>query len=249
MNGGNTNYLLTIPIMTLPGRGLNLALSLFYNSQVWTTQGTSLVFDTDDWPAAGWSLSLGKITGLTTNRGALQDADGTLHPYAATYYKANNGIWRLSAHTTDGSLIDYTAGVAAQNGPVTAIAQYPDGTAVLYEAMRGATLYATRIRDANGNFISVSSVIIRDRKSRVSRIQIGRTVEFEYDSNEHLTAIVAPGLAATKRTVVRLHYMPFTLVHLSGHNIVAPRNPLYMIDGIYFPGRSTGYWFGDSDSY
>ena len=64
MNGGNTNYLLTIPIMTLPGRGLNVALSLFYNSQVWTTQGTSLVFDKDDWPAAGWSLSLGKLSDL-----------------------------------------------------------------------------------------------------------------------------------------------------------------------------------------
>jgi hypothetical protein len=25
--------------------------------------------------------------------------------------------------------------------------------------------------------------------------------------------------------------------------------PVYVIDGIYFPGTSTGYWFGDADSY
>ena len=86
--------------------------------------------------------------------------------------------------------IDYTAGVTAQNGPATAIAQYPNGTTVLYEAMNGATLYATRIRDANGNFISVSYV--NNQGPQIQSIQdtIGRTIEFEYDSNDHLTAIV-----------------------------------------------------------
>src|SRR5215470_3167096 len=30
-NGGNTNYLLTVPVITLPGRGLNVVLNLYYN--------------------------------------------------------------------------------------------------------------------------------------------------------------------------------------------------------------------------
>jgi hypothetical protein len=73
MNGGNTNYLLRIPVITLPGRGLNVRLTLYYNSQMWTKQTEMvgiehpipepvMVFDHDaDWPAPGWLLSLGKV--------------------------------------------------------------------------------------------------------------------------------------------------------------------------------------------
>jgi hypothetical protein len=80
-NGGNTNYLLKVPVITLPGRGLNVALNLYYNSQTWTKQGygilAKMVFDHDaDWPAPGWSLSLGKVIQVGSSSGVLQDSDG-----------------------------------------------------------------------------------------------------------------------------------------------------------------------------
>jgi hypothetical protein len=65
-NGGNSNYMLTVPLLSLPGRGLSVALNLYYNSQLWTNQGQNgsgyFVFNHDaDWPAPGWCLGFGKI--------------------------------------------------------------------------------------------------------------------------------------------------------------------------------------------
>src|SRR6185312_13877529 len=57
----------------------------------------------------------------------------------------------------------------------------------------------------------------------------------------------------TTRTLVRLHYHQVSLTSgsysFSGLTaIVSNPNP-WLIDAIYYPGTSTGYWFGDSDSY
>ena len=59
----------TLPILTLAGRGMSVALSLYYNSKLWTNgvpgtiDGTKhLVFDHDaDWRASGWSPGFGKV--------------------------------------------------------------------------------------------------------------------------------------------------------------------------------------------
>lgn len=55
---GSSNYVLTIPIFSLAGRGLNLNLALTYNSQLWHDSGGGVIdFDPDvGWPVAGWAL-------------------------------------------------------------------------------------------------------------------------------------------------------------------------------------------------
>jgi hypothetical protein len=112
-SGGNTNYLLKIPLMTVPGRGLSVALTLYYNSQVWTEQSsTDMVFNHDtDWPAPGWLLSFGRIIQVSSGRGVLQEPDGTLHPFTGTQTGGT-----FTGHTTDGSLIDYTTRAAPTAG-------------------------------------------------------------------------------------------------------------------------------------
>ncbi len=48
---GSGNFQLSAPVLTLPGRGLNLSLALTYNSRVWNKAGTNINFDIDrDWP-------------------------------------------------------------------------------------------------------------------------------------------------------------------------------------------------------
>lgn len=75
------NYFLSVPVLNLPGRGLNVALSLCYNSALWSKlDDDDVVFDHDSgWPAPGWSLGFGKIVRMASYGMALQDADGTLH--------------------------------------------------------------------------------------------------------------------------------------------------------------------------
>lgn len=52
------NYNLNIPLLGLPGRaGLDLGLSLSYNSLVWTRNGSYISFDDDaGFPSAGFRL-------------------------------------------------------------------------------------------------------------------------------------------------------------------------------------------------
>ena len=270
-NGGNSNYLLTVPILSLPGRGLSVNLNLYYNSQIWTNQGGGgspyFVFDHDlDRPAPGWSLGFGKVVQVGLHQGLLVDADGTPHKFAPCQVtNLPNEFFQCTTQTTDGSLIDYTT-ITGPAGLANATAKYPNGTSVVYRAGSANALYPTQITDANGNFILIqyfqqSLKCPNAAPTLETRIQsitdtLGRVVNFEYDPNscppEHWhqpTAITAPGLGGSVRTVAQFYYKTITL----GYSFVAPPNPSpeaeTVIYGIYFPGTSTGYWFGDPDSY
>ena len=270
--GGNSNYILTVPILTLPGRGLNLALNLYYNSQLWTNGAppgqTDLVFGHDaDWPAPGWSLGFssvgfGKVVQVGNHGGVLVDADGTSHPYAAG--EVSNAppnacagppdCFQVTAHTTDGSLIDYTV-ISDDSNLRSATVKYPNGTTVTYG------LGPTQIADANGNIMSVKygSYISPGSPAKIeSKIEtitdtLGRVVNFEYDSNNSniLTAITAPKVGGGTRTIVRFYYKTARLTYsfASGIQFSAPSGSLTVIEGISFPATATGYWFGDEDSY
>src|SRR5882672_8223187 len=88
------NFQIAIPVVSLPGRGLNLNLVLYYNSLVWSTIAGKRVFNADsDWPVPGWSLGFGKLSSVV-----LIDADGTRHPLTQV-----DGTHR---RTFDATLID-----------------------------------------------------------------------------------------------------------------------------------------------
>lgn len=104
---GNGNYLLSIPLLSLPGRGLNLSLNLAYNSQLWTVGSGQMLFDHGHgFPAAGWALDFGRMVQSGSAGGTLEDADGTPHPFAASV-SSYGDYTSVDAHTTDGTLIDY----------------------------------------------------------------------------------------------------------------------------------------------
>jgi RHS repeat-associated protein len=245
---GQGNYLLPVPLLDLPGRNLDLSLNLYYNSSMWTAGPFNPklnIFDRDQgWPAPGWSLGFGQLV-WTGDYPVLQDADGTLHPWVVTETGQTT-----YAHTADGTLIDYQANLDAG----TAQAQYPDGTTVSYGAKStrfwyyGSQVYPTQILDANGNFISIQYVKNSGPYIQSITDTVGRTINFCYDRNNPnlLTAITAPGLNGTTRTVVRFNYSPLNIPPSGGFIYDFPAQG---IDAIYFPGTSTGYWFGDPDSY
>jgi RHS repeat-associated protein len=280
-NGGNTNYLLTVPLLNLAGRGLSISLTMFYNSQMWTHQSTYTVFNHDhDWPAPGWSLGFGKIVQVGLHEGVLEDQDGTPHPYLAkgpVTYVGNPGNERFhwEAQTTDGSLIDYQVDSTAER-LVSGSVQYPNGTVIAYEASGEYALYPTRITDANGNFVSIeyisymlrwpampfgTEMFVTGPQIKTITDTLGRVINFEYDKlpaywfgppPKQLIAITAPSLNGTVRTVAHFHYnSTFTVKDNFAYEkwIIPPANPIQVLDGIYFPGTSTGYWFGDADSY
>lgn len=105
---GSGNFQFSAPVISLPGRGVDLALSLNYNSRLWNKSGSQLTYDIDrGFPAPGWSLGFGKIMDMGENGGSMMiDADGTRHGFGGNI-AGSNGYTSFAGHTTDGTFIDY----------------------------------------------------------------------------------------------------------------------------------------------
>jgi RHS repeat-associated protein len=249
---GSGNFQLSAPVLSLPGRGIDLGLALSYNSRVWNKAGSGITFDIDrGWPAPGWSFGFSKVLGMGVYAGSMiVEADGTRHPYTGTVTEYSWGTI-FAGHTIDGSFIDYTHTTGIGGAIVDAQARYPNGTVVYYGARGNGDVYPTRITDADGNYITITYRNNTGPQIETITDTLGRTINFYYDSNNLLTAVVAPGLTAgTTRTLVRLHYRQLTLNYAFSGLTPRLRNATpWVVDAIYYPATNTGYWFGDSDSY
>lgn len=263
---GNNNFQIVAPVLSLPGRGIDLNLNLVYNSLVWNQSGNDMYFDIDhDSPAPGWHLGFGKMVLMGTAGCMLIEPDGTRHPFKGTvssyhYDKTASlpavDIPVFKGETTDGSMIEYRCEPSSWENP-SGVARYPNGTVVYYTNLSSDTqarnyLYPTRIVDKNGNSISILHTW-PDAEPRLQRIvdSVGRVIDFRYDTQKRLTSITGPGLKDTNgnpttRTFVRLHYatLPLGLSGaFTGATHVRNSSPS-VIDAIYYPATSTGYFFG-----
>ncbi len=252
---GNGNFQFSAPVVALPGRGIDLNLSLNYNSRLWSKTGTQMSYDADKgFPAPGWSLGFGKMMYVGTEGGCMMiSADGTRHGYAgisSNYVNGTYGTNNFNGHTADGTFIDYNCYTVYNNGvsSMSASATLPNGTKIQYNTHDngGHQTFPTQITDAQGNYITISYRNNRGPEIQTITDTMGRVVTFNYDSLNRLISVTAPkaGKPST-RTVVRLHYKQIALnPGFSGLTTNAANWNPYVIDAIYYPGTQTGYWFG-----
>lgn len=248
---GSANFQFTAPVLSLPGRGIDISLALTYNSRLWNKANNNMNFDIDrDWPAPGWSLGFGKLAGIGVYVGGmLIDGDGTRHGYAGTVTVYNWGT-NFVGYTTDGTFIDYSYTTGTNGIMLYGQATHPDGTRVDYNVNGPSGLYPTRITDANGNYITITYVNNQGPRINTVTDTLGRSITFHYDSGNRLTAITAPGYLTGTRTLVRLHYSQLSL----NYSFAYPLTPItresapWVVDAIYFPGTNTGYWLSQSDN-
>jgi RHS repeat-associated protein len=203
---GSSNFAFAIPVVSLPGRGLDVSLSLSYNSRVFNKSidpfdgSTQMTFDVDSgWPAAGFRLSFGQIEDQGSLGFTLTDPDGTRHLLKLT--STNN------YDTEDGSFIHFTGGSGW--GSVF----YPDGMRLDFGAAGGGIRsYPTKIVDRNGNYLLISYVNGVGPKINTVQDTLGRFVRFYYATNGDLVAITAPGLTGqSDRQIMRFYYQDLTL--------------------------------------
>jgi len=273
---GKINFNIAAPVLSVPGRGLNVDLSLYYNSLVWSRLDQDISYDMDkDWLAPGWNIGYGKIVNII-NGGIVQfDADGTRRFFAGPLNGANDTV-PFQGQSTDGTFIkNFTQTSVLSNGqcfynPATYL-KYPDGTTIWYDALESRcftisepiTMAPKRIQDRHGNQITItyytpSSTTPPGRWINQIKDTLGRTYTFNYaldNGRYYLTDITGQGLPdengnTVTRTFVRLQYKNHTITHnFSGLTPHVRESNIKVLSAIYYPATQSGYWFGDSDSY
>lgn len=247
---GNGNFQIAAPVLSLPGRGIDLSLALTYNSRVWSkTSYYEMTFDPDrTWPAPGWSLGFGKMVGMGMSGSMLVEPDGTRRGFSGTATNYGASVY-FNGKTSDGSFIDYYS--TTYNGSMYyGYAQLPNGTYIEYGAYGDGALYPTLIRDANGNYIAVTYRNNRGPQIQTVTDTLGRVVTFNYDGSGLLTSVAAPGLGGGSRTVVELQYSWRAVNYNFPGLTPRVRSASFpFLQAIRYPGTGTGYWFGDADSY
>ena len=249
---GSGNFGFSAPVVSLPGRnGLDVNLSLNYNSLLWhKDENGNITYDIDKGsPAPGWDIGFGKVINMDTTGGAmLESTNGTRHSYDGEIVAGAPGYSTYYGRTTDGSFIDYIIN-RGPSGLIDGTAHMPNGTKVTYGSENDGILYPTQIKDANGNYITITYVGNAGPSINTITDTLGRVITFKYQSGR-LISVKGPGYNGTTQTFVRLHYTQKTLsATFSGLDKEVRDASPYQIDSIFYPVTNTGYWFGDSDSY
>jgi len=248
---GSGNFQFVAPIVGLAGRGINISLAAAYNSRLWNKAGSQISYDNDrGWPAPGFSLGFGKLLGMGVNNGGmLVEPDGTRHAYSGSITFYSWGTYGVM-HTVDGSMIDYWYWTGTGGGLTYGQARLANGTTIWYGAPGPGAVYPTSIEDANGNFITITYVSNAGPRIQTVNDTLNRVVSFSYDYNNLLTAVTSAGLGGDTRTLARFHYHQLGLNYgFNGLTASVRDSYPWVVDAIYYPATSTGYWFNDSDSY
>lgn len=172
---GSRDFQWGIPIVGLKGRaGLDLALSLVYNSLVWTKQGSTILFNGDrGFPGPGFKLGVPAIEEAYSNEDTGVQAYLMVMPSGERIELKRNGTSYVY-ESADSSYFKLT------NNFTNMVGVAKDGTQYTFNYNYG--IYrCTQIKDTNGNYISIS--YYDDGRINTIVDTLGRTIYFNYDPN------------------------------------------------------------------
>ena len=152
VNPGSQNINWSVPLVSLPGRGLDLNLSLTYNSLVWTksSDGAAMMFDADHgFPSPGFRLRFPIIQPLFWNSEA-----GVWSYMFVTPSGARIELRRIGNTTTYESA-DSSYIKMVETGGGNAEIWLKDGTQLSFQLVTSFEMLCRKIKDRNGNFISI----------------------------------------------------------------------------------------------
>ncbi len=168
------NYNWSVPLVNLPGRaGLDLGLSLSYNSLVWTKTGSFITFNDDaGFPSPGFRLGFPVIQGPFVNTQANKNTHLLITPDGKRIELRQVGSSTSTIYeSVDSShlLLDTT----------TMVLRTIDGTQFSY-IYYGGEFKCTQVKDRNGNFITVT--YLSDGRINTILDTLGRTLTFVYNA-------------------------------------------------------------------
>jgi RHS repeat-associated protein len=180
---GSRNFNWSLPIVGLAGRaGLDLSISLYYNSLVWTRQGNAIQYNADHGsPAPGFQIGLPRL------QSQYFDSDDAAYAYAMI--TPSGGRVELKQVGTSGvyesSDSNYTQLSFSDSTPVV---KTTDGTQYVFGTQVSGEWRCTKIEDRNGNYVSASYNSTNGHISTITDT-LGRVINFHYDGDNNLATI------------------------------------------------------------
>jgi YD repeat-containing protein len=205
-------------LIGLPGRaGLDLGLSLSYNSLVWTKSGSYISFNDDGgFPAPGFRLGFPVIQPIYYNSEVGKNAFMLIGPDGSrTELRQVAASTKFEAADSSYLLLDSSTMILRTTG----------GTQLSY-VWQGSDYQCTQIKDRNGNYITINYTAF----GRIDTVvdTLARTIKFNYDANNALTSITQTwtvnGVAQT-HTWATFTYTNLTIAtNFTGLTNVGPQN-------------------------
>ncbi|MFN2452987.1 MAG: hypothetical protein ABR577_02070 [Pyrinomonadaceae bacterium] len=241
VNLGSQNVNWGVSLIDLKGRaGLDLNLTLFYNSLVWTRQDSTIEYNADQgFPGPGFQLGF-----------------PTLQP---RYYNSQSGRWAYMMITPSGGRVEMQQVDAnayeSLDGAYTQLTDQgsyllvrtTDNLQYLFYPSVNNGYRCGYIQDRNGNFITISynelgrPVTVTDT--------LGRVLNFIYDTNHYLVSITRTWNGATLEFVAFGYSALQMQPGFTGLNVVGPQNgatipvltQVSVFDGSFYTFSYTAY--------
>ncbi|MBD0372900.1 MAG: S8 family serine peptidase [Pyrinomonadaceae bacterium] len=231
---GSRNYNWRLSLLSLPGRaGLDLNLTLHYNSLVWMREGSFIKYNADHGtPGPGFHLGMPFIQQRYLNSEVGVYAYMMVMPSGGSVEMRQVGASNVyeSADSSYFQMID--------NG-TSALVRDKAGTQYSFSSVN-SELRCTQIKDRNGNYISVEY----DGNGHITRITdtLGRQVNFNYGADQNLSSITQSWGGGTTHTWATFNYgQLYMQPSFSGLYINGPNNSYQTVltsvvldDGSYY---------------
>ncbi|HYR74761.1 MAG TPA: S8 family serine peptidase [Pyrinomonadaceae bacterium] len=182
---GSRNFNWSAPLLSLNGRaGLDLNLTLFYNSLVWTKDGSYIKYNADlGTPAPGFRL------GLPTLQQRFLNSQTGIYAYMMVTPAGDRVELRQVGSSNIYEAQDGSYTQLDVTNPNALIARSSDGTQLTFTPVTINSEYrCTQIKDRNGNYISATYDTTNGHLQTITDT-LSRVVTFVYDANSNLIAI------------------------------------------------------------
>ena len=180
----SNNFNWSLGLVGLKGRGgLDLGLSLSYNSLVWTQSGNWIAFDMDQGtPSPGFRLGFPVVQGPYTNNLAGVNFYLLITPSGQHVELRQISTYIYQAVDATYSQLDLSNGamIFRAGGAQLTFAANPSNT----------EYHCTEVKDRNGNFLTIYYAGTEDIRTVTDTL--GRVITFNYDGNGNIQSITQP---------------------------------------------------------
>jgi RHS repeat-associated protein len=246
---GSRNFNWGLPLVSLPGRaGLDLNISLFYNSLVWTKQGNIIQFNPDHGtPSPGFQLGLPRL------QQKFIDADALPVNNVNAYVMITPSGGRVEMKQVGSSTVYESADstytqLTEGSSPVV---RTTDGTQYVFGQAVSGEWRCTQVKDRNGNYITAQYNPANGHTTSITDT-LGRTVNFNYNGTTNLLETITQTWNGTTHTYATFNYgtAPLSYTFTTDLGLVPPAGGANqtVLASVVLSGNLDSYTF-DYNSY